>query len=197
MADNRDLLSPAGIFSGPPDLSERVKETFGEVIEGKLEMNLPSPSEPITLGHGYYWQDIRVGQKFRTFRRTITESDLVNFIGTTGMLEAIFIEVGYEHAAMKGRAVHGALTYALIEGFILQSMIQGTGLAMLELHKKILAPVVVGDTVHAEIEVTAIRPTSKNNRAIVTSKIDVYNQRSEMVMTYEATRMLAGRPDGV
>ena len=89
-----------------------------------------------------------------------------------------------------------ALTYALIEGFILQSMIQGTGLAMLELHKKILAPVVVGDTIRAEIEVTALRPTSKNNRAIVTSRIDVFNQRDEKVMTYTATRMLAGRPQG-
>jgi 3-hydroxybutyryl-CoA dehydratase len=90
--------------------------------------------------------------------------------------------------------VPGALTYALIEGFITQTMIQGTGLAMLELHKKILAPVVVGDTIRAEIEVTGIRPTSKGNRAIVTSRIDVFDQRDRMVMTYTATRMLAGRP---
>ena len=93
------------------------------------------------------------------------------------------------------RPVPAALSYALIEGFILQSMIQGTGLAMLELHKKILAPVVVGDTIRAEIEVTALRPTSKNNRAIVTTRNDVFNQRDEMVLTYTATRMLAGRPD--
>lgn len=157
-------------------------------------MNTPAPDKPTVLGHGFYWQDISVGQKFRTFRRTVTETDLVNFINTTGMLEAIFIEEGYELGAIKGRPVPAALTYSLIEGFILQSMIQGTGLAMLELHKKILGPVVVGDTVGADIEITALRPTSKNNRAIVTSRIDVYNQRNEMVLTYTATRMLAGRP---
>ena len=156
-------------------------------------MNTPASDKPTVLGHGFYWQDISVGQKFRTFRRTVTETDLVNFINTTGMLEAIFIEEGYELGAIKGRPVPAALTYSLIEGFILQSMIQGTGLAMLELHKKILGPVVVGDTVGAEIEITALRPTSKNNRAIVTSRIDVYNQRNEMVLTYTATRMLAGR----
>ncbi len=148
------------------------------------------------LGQGFFWQDIEVGQRFRTFRRTITEADLVSFIGTTGMLEAIFLEADYEGGAISGRPVPGALTYALIEGFILQSMIQGTGLAMLELHKKIFKPVVVGDTVRAEIEVTGVRPTSKNNRAIVTSRVDVFNQRDEMVMSYEATRMLAGRPPG-
>ncbi len=146
------------------------------------------------LGLGFYWQDIKVGQRFRTFRRTVTESDLVSFIGTTGMLEAIFLESDYPEGAIAGRPVPGALTYALIEGFILQSMIQGTGLAMLELHKKILAPVVVGDTIRAEIEVTGIRPTSKNNRAVVTSRVDVFDQRDRMVMTYTATRMLAGRP---
>jgi 3-hydroxybutyryl-CoA dehydratase len=146
------------------------------------------------LGLGFYWQDIEVGQRFRTFRRTVTESDLVSFIGTTGMLEAIFLEADYPEGAIAGRPVPGALTYALIEGFITQTMIQGTGLAMLELHKKILAPVVVGDTIRAEIEVTGIRPTSKGNRAIVTSRIDVFDQRDRMVMTYTATRMLAGRP---
>ena len=146
------------------------------------------------LGQGFYWQDLVVGQRFRTYRRTVTETDLVSFIGTTGMLEAIFLQADYPDGAISGRPIPGALTYALIEGFLLQSMIQGTGLAMLELHKKILGPVVVGDTIRAEVEVTEVRPTSKNNRAIVTSRIDVFNQRDQMVMTYVATRMLAGRP---
>lgn len=145
------------------------------------------------LGQGYVWQDLHVGQQLRTFRRTVTETDLVNFIGVTGMLEAIFIEDGYEGSAMAGRPVPGALTYTLIEGFILQTMIQGTGLAMLELHQKILAPVVVGDTIEAQIEVTDIKPTSKSGRAVVTSRIDVFNQHGTAVMTYTATRLLAGR----
>lgn len=146
------------------------------------------------LGRGFVWQDLTLGQRMRTFRRTVTETDLVNFIAVTGMLEAIFIEEGYEGAAMSGRPVPGALTYTLIEGFILQTMIQGTGLAMLELHQKILAPVVVGDTIEAMIEVTDIRPTSRNGRAVVTSRIDVFNQNNTLVMTYTATRLLAGRP---
>jgi len=145
------------------------------------------------LGQGVVWQDISVGQKFRTFRRTVTETDLVNFVSVTGMLEAIFIDANYEGAAMAGRPVPGALTYALIEGFILQSMIQGTGLAMLELNQIIHAPVRVGDTVWATVEVTEIKPTSKSARAVVTSRIDVFNQSNVCVMTYTAKRLLAGR----
>jgi len=156
------------------------------------------------MGQGLYWQDLQVGQRWRTFRRTVTEADLVNFINATGMLEAIFIEDGYAGGAIRGRPVPGALTYTFIEGFILQSMIQGTGLilqsmiqgtglAMLELHQKILAPVLVGDSIEAVVEVTDVRPTSQGNRAVVTSLITVTNQRGEPVMEYTAVRLLAGR----
>jgi 3-hydroxybutyryl-CoA dehydratase len=146
-----------------------------------------------TLGQGFYWQDIQVGERFQTFRRTVTEADLVNFIGVTGMLEAIFIDATPAEGGISGRPVPAALTYSLIEGFILQTMIQGTGLAMLELTQKVLGPVRVGDTIRASVEVTGIRPTSKGGRAIVDSLIDVYNQNDEHVMTYTARRMLAGR----
>jgi len=39
-----------------------------------------------------------------------------------------------------------------------------------------------------------VRPTSKGNRAIVDSSIEVFNQREEPVLRYTARRMLAGRP---
>ena len=146
------------------------------------------------LGQGFYWQDIAVGNRFRTFRRTITETDLVNFIGVTGMLEAIFIDAHYEGAAMAGRPVPAALTYSLIEGMLLQTMIQGTGLAMLELTQKIHAPVRVDDTIFATVEVAGLRPTSKSGRAVVDSLIEVFNQHGTHVMTYTAKRLLAGRP---
>ena len=157
----------------------------------------PADAEALpTLGQGFYWQDLQSGQRFKTFRRTITESDLVGFISVTGMLEAIFIDADFQHGAIKGRPVPAALTYSIIEGFILQTMIQGTGLAMLELHQDIRAPVLVGDTIWALVEVTDIRPTSKGGRAVVTSTITVHNHRDEVVMTYKAKRLLAGREKG-
>jgi acyl dehydratase len=146
-----------------------------------------------TLGQGFHWEDLAVGQRFQTYRRTVTEADLVNFISVTGMLEAIFIDATPLEGGISGRPVPAALTYSMIEGFILQTMIQGTGLAMLELTQKIHGPVRVGDTIRAMVEVTGIRPTSKGGRAIVDSAINVYNHRDEHVMSYTARRMLAGR----
>src|SRR3989440_4347791 len=148
-----------------------------------------------TLGLGFTWEQLSPGQRFRTLNRTITETDLVLFTGVTGMLETIFIDRTFaaEKGAIQGQFVPAALTYSLIEGLLCQSMIQGTGLAMLGLRQEVRAPVRVGDTVHGEIEIVSVRPTSKGNRGIVVSRIDVKNQRDEVVMSYEATRMLAGR----
>ncbi len=149
-----------------------------------------------TVGIGLYWNDLKVGERFRTLNRTITEPDIVNFIGVTGMVETLFTDLsfGEQHGAIKGRVVPAACTYTMIEGLLCQSTMQTTGLALLEVEKKVLKPVFAGDTVHAEVEVTAVRPTSKGNRGIVTTRNDVLNQRGEMVITYRAVRMMAGRP---
>lgn len=145
------------------------------------------------LGEGFYWQDLEVGQKFKTFKRTITETDIVNFISVTGMLETIFIDKTFNAGAIKGRPVPGALTYSIIEGMLMQTLVQGTGLALLEVHKKMLAPVVAGDTIWAEVEVTKVRPTSKLNRAVVSTHINIKNQDDITVISYDVTRMLSGR----
>jgi acyl dehydratase len=51
----------------------------------------------------------------------------------------------------------------------------------------------VGDTIHGEIEILAIKPTSKGNRAVVTSINDIVNQHGEKVIAYKAVRMMAGK----
>lgn len=146
------------------------------------------------MARGFYWQELKTGLLGRTLRRTITETDLVNFISVTGMLEAIFIDAEYPHAAIPGRLVPAALTQGLIEGLIFQTVIQGTGLALLEISTKAHAPVRVGDSVWAIIETREVRPTKRQDRAIVTSSVEIFNQRDELVLSYVVKRMLAGDP---
>ena len=149
-----------------------------------------------TVGIGFYWDDLAVGERFRTLGRTITEADIVGFIGVTGMVETIFTDLSFAShgGAIEGRVVPAACTYAIIEGLLCQATMQTTGLALLEVEKKVLKPVFAGDTVHAEVEVTAIRPTSKGNRGIVTTLNNVVNHKGETVIAYRAVRMMAGRP---
>ena len=95
---------------------------------------------------------------------------------------------------MGGRVSPAALVYTITEGLLCQSTMQTTGLALLEVEKKVLGPVFAGDTIHAEVEVLSIRPTSRGNRGIVTTMNNVLNQKGDKVIEYRAVRMMAGRP---
>jgi acyl dehydratase len=92
--------------------------------------------------------------------------------------------------------VPAALSYTIIEGLLCQSTMQTTGLALLEVHKKVLKPVIAGDTLHCEVEVIESRETSKGGRGIVTTENNIVNQKGETVITYRAVRMMAGPPEG-
>ena len=104
-----------------------------------------------------------VGAQFKTYGRTITETDIVNFISCTGFLEVLFTDMEYvrEHSAIKGRLAPGALVYALAEGLTMLGTIQGTGLAFLGMELDVKGPTFAGDTIHAEIEVIEQRTASK------------------------------------
>ncbi len=147
------------------------------------------------LGQGPFWQDLEVGQRFRTLRRTITETDLISFIGITGQTEVLFIDATFQGAIEGARPVPAALTYSLVEGMLMQTLLQNAGLALLEVNQRPKAPVLVGDSVHGEVEITALRPTSKGNRAVVDSRVTVINDKDIAVMEYDVKRLIAGRPE--
>ena len=149
-----------------------------------------------TLGIGLHFEDYEVGMRFRTIARTVTETDIVTFVGVTGMTEVLFTDQTFElGVGAAGRPAPAALSYTLMEGLLCQTVIQGTGLALLDLNKKVLAPVIAGDTLHLEVEVLEARMTSKGGRGIVKARHDIVNQRGETVITYEATRMVLARGD--
>lgn len=149
------------------------------------------------LGEGFRWTDLAVGDKFKTFGRTITETDIVNFVALAGMQESLFLDAEYRkaHSAIPGRPAPGALVYAIADGLALNVTAQGTGLAFLHTELNVSAPVMEGDTIHVEIEVTEIRPTSKGGRGLVRTRNEVVNQRGEVVITYTPLRLMAG-PEG-
>jgi len=78
-----------------------------------------------TIGLGRCWEDMPVGFKFKTVGRTITETDLVNFIGNTGMVEVLFTNTHYarQHGPGGGRIVPAALLFSIAEGLTARVLI--------------------------------------------------------------------------
>jgi acyl dehydratase len=143
----------------------------------------------IVVGRGFCFEDLELGFRFRTHRRTLAEADLAAFVNLTWLTEELFTVDDDSARAIKGRAVPGALVYAFAEGLLLPTM-QDTGLAFLNATLDVKGPSVVGDTIHVEAEVTEHRLTSKGDRGLVRFANRVINQRGETVLEYNPLRML-------
>lgn len=147
------------------------------------------------LSHGKTWQQMPAGLAFRTSARTITEADLVNFIGLSGYTEPLFLDAS--HAAeggYSGRLIPGAMTFAIAEGLVLQTnVLHGTGLAFMSMELSVKGPSYVGDTLHVIVEVTDSRKASSGERGVVTTRNTVRNQRGEDVLVYAPVRLIRGK----
>lgn len=155
-------------------------------------------TRPPLLTQGRTWEEMPAGSAFRTSARTITETDLINFITWGGFTEALFMDAS--HAAQggyTGRLVPGGMVYCLGEGLVLQTnVLNGTGLAFMSMELSIKRPAYVGDTIHVVVEVTESRPASKGHRGVVTTRNSIRNQRGEEVLVYTPVRLIRGRDYG-
>jgi acyl dehydratase len=151
--------------------------------------------EPPLLAAGLTWEQMTVGSSFRTAARTITETDLVNFVALGGYNEPLFYDAG--HAATAGyrsRLIPGAMVYFIAEGLILQTnALHGTGLAFLHMEFDVRFPTFVGDTLRVIVEVTGSRASSKPGRGVVSSRCSIRNQHDEEVAVYTPVRLIRGR----
>lgn len=146
------------------------------------------------IGSGLFFEELKIGFKFRTFGRTVTEADLISFVNATGFTEVLFTNIEFlkESSAIKGRVVPAALIYSFSEGLV-TPMMQGTGLAFLNAKIDVKAPTFVNDTIHIEGEVIEARLASKGDRGLVRTLNRVINQRDELVLTYDPLRLIKGR----
>jgi acyl dehydratase len=152
-----------------------------------------------TLGLGLTWESLPVGRRFKTVGRTVTEADIVNFVGCTGMLEVLFTNVDYlkDSSVIRGRVAPAALVYAFAEGLLVQSVMQGVGLAFLGMELEVKGPTFAGDTVHVECEVIECRPSeSRPGLGLVRTRNRVVKQDGAVVLVYTPLRLLKGRAQG-
>src|SRR5438093_11860568 len=108
------------------------------------------------IGEGLHFEQHEIGATHRTLGRTVSETDIVNFVNLCGFTEPLFMDMEYvaRESVFKRRAAPGALTFALAEGLIMQTgLIHGTGMAWLGGEIRVVAPVLEGDTIRVEVEV--------------------------------------------
>jgi acyl dehydratase len=142
---------------------------------------------------GLYFEEHEVGATFTTLARTVSEADICAFVNLCGMNEPLFYDMDFvaHESVFPARPAPGAFTFALAEGLVMQTgLIHGTGMSYLGSETRIIAPVVVNDTLRVSVEVAEKRATRKHDRGIVTYRHTVTNQRGETVLEATVKRMI-------
>ena len=104
-----------------------------------------------------FFEDLAVGQK-ASFGKTITEADIVLFAAVTGDTNPMHLNAEYAAGTIfKERIAHGMLAAGLITK-VLGTQLPGPGTIYLSQTLKFRAPVRIGQTVTATVEVAALHP---------------------------------------
>jgi 3-hydroxybutyryl-CoA dehydratase len=106
--------------------------------------------------------ELKIGDSAQ-ISKTITESDIELFARATGDFNPVHLDQAYaEKTHFKGRIAHGLLSVGLLSS-ILGNILPGHGTIYLSQEVKFLAPVRIGDTITAKVEVIELIP--EKNRA--------------------------------
>lgn len=150
--------------------------------------------------YGKVFEELEPGQSFRTVGRTITETDIVQFLNLSRNLEPQFSDREfYENEWVFQRlATPGALTFAIMTGlFTHLGLLSGTGEGFLGLDAmRMPAPLFCGDTLHVEIAIKDKR-VSSGGRGIVTMEFVGKKQDDTAVITCTQSYFVARRDAGM
>lgn len=144
------------------------------------------------LKQGMTFDQLAVGDKFVSPRRTVTEADVVAFAGLSGDYNPLHTDAEFAKATPFGeRIAHGMLVASIGTGLGNQmGVLEGTTLALMEQVIRYKGPVKFGDTVHVELIVKEKRETSKPDRGVVIFDVPVVNQRGENVVEMQWTLLM-------
>ncbi|MEC8276867.1 MAG: MaoC/PaaZ C-terminal domain-containing protein [Myxococcota bacterium] len=132
---------------------------------------------------GMFFSEYEIGQKFTTGRRTVTEADVVAFAGLSGDFNPLHTDAVFAAQTPFGqRIAHGMLVVSISTGLSQTlGIFEGTTIGLLEQSFAYKAPTFFGDTIHLEMEVSQVKPTSKPGRGIVTFQARIIKQDGTIV----------------
>lgn len=132
---------------------------------------------------GLYFEEFTVGQKIVTEKRTISETDILEFARLSGDDNRIHTDPEFSKTTPFGRQIaHGLLGLSIASGLAWKTgLMDGTVIAFREVKEwKFVKPVFIGDTLHAELETIETKALPRIGGGSVTIAIEVKNQNDEV-----------------
>jgi len=136
-----------------------------------------------------FFEELQIGEQLLTHRRTITESDIVNFAGISGdFFYAHMDDIAAKESLFQKRVAHGYFIISAAAGLFVDPA-PGPVLANYGLEGlRFIRPVYIGDTIR--VRLTCKQKTIKDvpedqpRQGVVAWDVEVENQAQELVATY-------------
>ena len=129
-----------------------------------------------------YFEDVAVGQMWRSPERTIAERDVFDFAELTGDFNPLHVDPKFARNTPFGRPIaHGLLGLSLVAGLGSHSPSMFTVALVRLVDWQFLQPVYFGDTVHADTEIIDKQPHGRRHGLIVWRRQLVNSQTGGIV----------------
>ena len=144
---------------------------------------------------GRTFEEFAIDEEIVSGSRTVTEDDVVNFARLSGDFQPEHMN---EEFARKGpvgeRIAHGLLVLSMATGLLNQTgAFEGTSIAILEVSIRFLKAVKFGDTIRAIQKIAGKKETSKPDRGVLTTRINVLNQDDQTILEADLVILLYRR----
>jgi acyl dehydratase len=141
-----------------------------------------------------YFEEIQVGEEYRSPGRTVTEADIVMFAGLSGDYNILHTDAEFMKSSLFGeRIAHGLLGLSIQSGLLSRAMPAYATIAFGGLRWKFKAPIRIGDTIRVRARVMSKKET-KPDRGVVVLRRTVVNQRDEVVQEGETDLIVERQP---
>jgi acyl dehydratase len=144
-----------------------------------------------------WFEDFKVGDRFDSPSKTLTDAHFMFFSGMTGDTHPIHYDDEYAKGTRFGRRLaHGLMLTSMtaVGASTLSPVIEHSIVAFLEQTTRFLAPAFVGDTIKPRHEVVELE--RKRSAGLLTLRVTLTNQRGETILDGRHKYLIAYRPPG-
>lgn len=144
-----------------------------------------------------FFEDFSVGERFVLPSRTMTESHFLAFQAASGDNHPIHYDRPYCQAhGHRDLLAHGfqVLIQTVAGAGLFPHLVEESLMGFIEQSSRFLAPVYVGDTLYAALEVSALK--AQRTTGVLSVRSSVHNQEGTLVMEGEQKYLLRKRERG-
>ena len=128
-----------------------------------------------------YFDDLQVGDEWTSPRRTVTETDIVNFACLTGDFDPLHTDHEFASQTPFGKPIaHGLLGLSYLAGLSTNAPAVMTEAFVAIREWKFVRPIFIGDTIHALTKVEELHERNKRRGTVIWRRY-LMNQNDEAV----------------